>query len=180
MLNLTIQIKFLHNFNPEELVFKTLWGFFFLNGHFAIYVSSLLIKIFTDVYYVESHCSRSILKNSILPHSFQVGILGVFKHNFKQSVQLIYPLNLFEEGLFVKQDFFLPKFSQQLMPLGDKMSGYVTSEKTPNADCQQKHKSVLQSLKKTLSKNILCRSYNLTVKLNCNFDSNSFFQLKSV
>ena len=71
MLNLTAQVKFLHNFNPDEgLVFKTLWGFIFLIGHFAIYVSSLLIKIFTDVYYVESHCSRSILKNSILPHSF--------------------------------------------------------------------------------------------------------------
>ena len=45
MLNLTAQIQFLHNFNPEGLVFKTLWGFFFLIGHFAIYVSSLLIKI---------------------------------------------------------------------------------------------------------------------------------------
>ena len=45
MLNLTAQIKFLHNFNPEGLVFKTLWGFLFLIGHFAVYVSSLLIKI---------------------------------------------------------------------------------------------------------------------------------------
>ena len=45
MLNLTAQIKFLHNFNPDGLVFKTLWGFFFLIGHFTIYVSSLLIKI---------------------------------------------------------------------------------------------------------------------------------------
>ena len=46
ILNLTAQIRLLHNLNPEELVFKTFRGFFyFLISYFVICVSNLLIKI---------------------------------------------------------------------------------------------------------------------------------------
>ena len=51
------------------MVLKTVWRFIdIVIGYFVIYLSSLLIKIFTDTYYIRSHKGRSILKNGIPSH----------------------------------------------------------------------------------------------------------------
>ena len=53
-------MRLLHDLDPEELVFKTVWEFFdILIDYFAIHLSSLLIKILAT-HYVEGHWRRSI------------------------------------------------------------------------------------------------------------------------
>ena len=46
-------------------------------------------QYFTDTHYVGRACARSILKNAVPPHFFQVGILGVFEPNFK-AIRKVY------------------------------------------------------------------------------------------
>lgn len=67
--NLTTQIKLLHSFDAEGLVFKTAWGFpIFSIVRLQFFYQGLLIKI------LPIHIGSKVIA---------IGILGVFQLNFK-------------------------------------------------------------------------------------------------
>lgn len=114
--NLTTQIKLLHSFDAEGLVFKTAWGFPIFSMVRLQFFYQVAYQNFTNTHWVKGHCNWYL---GSLPTKFQASSL-----NFQTPL-------IFSKKTYLCQSrfFLLSMFCQHFTSVGDHTSNYVNTLK---------------------------------------------------
>ena len=120
---MTAQIKLLHNFNPEGLIFKTVWGVFDIHiDSFTILLSNLLIRILQMRITSKAIASDPLKKKGNTPtRPFR---LVFWQSNFN-SIHKVYITDLMIRSMKAYLPHYEVGFSQHFTPLIDHLSSYV-------------------------------------------------------